>query len=506
MKRLHFLTLSILTILIPMQNFAQQKSYKRGVSYNIPYDQDIAALSDGISWFYNWDSTPKNSTNNAIEENGIDFLPMAWNGDYNEAAIRNYLKTHPNVKYLLGFNEPNFVNQANMTPKQAAAKWKDLEKIADNFGLKLVGPAVNYSPDAPYYDPINYLDDFFKECPNCRVDYIAVHCYMPYPSALMWYIGRFKKYGKPIWLTEFCAWDNFWEIEGNPEENQLEYMVNALNYLENDKDVYRYAWFIPRTDENDKWPFMQLLEDNKPGKLTKLGEVFVNMSSQDKSHYFNVSSQIPAEHYTSTNIADIPDSDHWESSILLEPTNDQSGKLNICDFRDNRWVEYNINVPENAGDCKLQLRVSCESDAICKVSVDGNEKPDLTIKSTNEFSNWQTQEYPFSITPGKHTIRLKITSGNIKLNWLNLLSPNHSSISKNKIADISIYPNPATDILNISGEQTPTLVTVYNPQGKKLISKPKTKELDINNLVSGMYFVKIDIEDGSNKTLSLLKK
>ncbi len=44
------------------------------------------------------------------------------------------------------------------------------------------------------------------------------------------------------------------------------------------------------------------------------------------------------------NIADVPNSDEWESSISLEPTSDESGDLNIWDFKENRWVEYNIDV------------------------------------------------------------------------------------------------------------------------------------------------------------------
>ena len=48
------------------------------------------------------------------------------------------------MKYLLGFNEPNFKNQANMTPAQAVEVWPRLEAIAEEFGLGLVGLAVNY--------------------------------------------------------------------------------------------------------------------------------------------------------------------------------------------------------------------------------------------------------------------------------------------------------------------------------------------------------------------------
>ena len=78
----------------------------------------------------------------------MDYVPMTWNGGFDENKIRQYFTDHPGAKYLLGFNEPNFKAQANMTPKQAAEIWPRLEKIAEDFDLELVGPALNYSPDA----------------------------------------------------------------------------------------------------------------------------------------------------------------------------------------------------------------------------------------------------------------------------------------------------------------------------------------------------------------------
>lgn len=61
-----------------------------------------------------------------------------------------YLTAHPGVEYLLGFNEPNIAWTAggsSMTPQQAADAWPRLEKIADDYGLKLVAPALNFSGD-----------------------------------------------------------------------------------------------------------------------------------------------------------------------------------------------------------------------------------------------------------------------------------------------------------------------------------------------------------------------
>lgn len=254
--------------------FPQTRSPKRGLGYGENSPQDLLALSKGVAWYYNWYHQPEASVINVYQNYNIDYVPMAWNGAFNKQAMHDFLSTHPGVKYILGFNEPNFVDQAKLTPSQAAALWPDIEALADEFDLEIVSPAVNYCGNCVsengtvYTDPVKYLDDFFAACKDCRVDHIAIHCYMANVSALQWYVGQFKKYGKPIWLTEFAAW------EGQPTlDEQKRFMIDAVGYLETDPDVFRYAWFTGRFD--NKSPFIGLLQ--QPGVLTQLGDIYVNL-------------------------------------------------------------------------------------------------------------------------------------------------------------------------------------------------------------------------------------
>ena len=102
---------------------AQTRSPKRGVGFNFTNDADLQALQPGTSWFYNWGTTPNNVVNTYNSVYGYEFCPMAWNGGYKASDIRTYVQAHPDCKYILAFNEPNFNSQANMTPQQAAAAW-----------------------------------------------------------------------------------------------------------------------------------------------------------------------------------------------------------------------------------------------------------------------------------------------------------------------------------------------------------------------------------------------
>ena len=130
------------------------RSAKRGVSENgFNHVEEIDALSPGAGWFYNW----ANLLNSYIADvvgpgTDMEFVPMIWSANFNEQALRNYLTEHPGVKYLLGYNEPNFRNQANMTPDSAARLWPIVEQIARDFDNRSL---LNAVADASTPDELN---------------------------------------------------------------------------------------------------------------------------------------------------------------------------------------------------------------------------------------------------------------------------------------------------------------------------------------------------------------
>ena len=130
--------LALTTLLLGLSAATSAKSPKRGACWderNLPLGgQHATQLSPGVSWVYNWGPDAANST---IFDENFRFEPMAWNGAYSAARIRAWLDAHPESRYLLGFNEPNFYDQARMTPAEAAAAWPALESIAAEYGVKL---------------------------------------------------------------------------------------------------------------------------------------------------------------------------------------------------------------------------------------------------------------------------------------------------------------------------------------------------------------------------------
>lgn len=248
-------------------------SCKRGIAYGHHTDADLAALSPAVAWWYNWANVPdQDQRDGSYRALGVEYVPMIWGGNFN---VQNVIAAIPaDATTLLGFNEPNFGSQANLSAAQAAARWPDVESVADALDLLLVSPAVNYcGGDCRDTNPFDYLDDFFAACNGCRVDRVAFHVYVGCNAnggnKAQWLIDHVENYkqrfSQPLWLTEFACDDaaNF--------DQQIAFLRDAVAYLENEPRIERYSWFSGRFQGI---PFVDLLGTD--GQLTPLGQAYVN--------------------------------------------------------------------------------------------------------------------------------------------------------------------------------------------------------------------------------------
>jgi hypothetical protein len=237
---------------------------KRGIAW-ASSSLNHPAVNDTLTWWYSWGLSVQSVGA------GLEFVPMVWGGGQNADDINERIRD--DAKFLLGFNEPNFFEQANLSAQQAASNWPALQAAAQQHGLGLVSPAVNYCGNVqagtgPCHDvhPVSYLDDFFAACQGCQVDYVAVHWYNCDGESLNSYLDLFAKYGKPLWVTELaCAYGGDTSVAG-----QERYMREAVPILEARTDVYRYSWF-----SGDPIPNARLL--NADGSPTALGQVYLSL-------------------------------------------------------------------------------------------------------------------------------------------------------------------------------------------------------------------------------------
>ena len=385
------------------------KSAKRGVAFSFTQVTDLPLMSPYISWDYNWGNTPSNDAAMWFDANEMDFCPMCWNGNYSTDKIRAFVAAHPNTKYLLAFNEPNLTDQANMTPSKAAELWPPVVALAKELNLKLVSPAMNYGTLAGYSDPIKWLDEFFAQ-PNVDINdiyAISIHCYMSSASAVQGYVEKFEKYNKPIWMTEFCAWD---PVPGSVT-TQMDYMCAVLNYLEANPKVERYAWFIPRSGNKvDSPPYMQLLTHDYPADLTDLGKMYCWFSPMDKSVWLRANRPILASEYVAVANNAMPLRPSTDTEVLQQV----GGKgLMITNFAAGQEIDYQLYLP--AGSKEITLRYCGYSNSICEVLVDGVSQNYIDMPRNGSSTEWIVAKAPLSISEGKHTVTLKLFSGSCYL-------------------------------------------------------------------------------------------
>ncbi|KAF9696788.1 hypothetical protein EKO04_005534 [Ascochyta lentis] len=236
---------------------------KRGLAYN---DGELcASFGSNFGFAYNWAQTESKDV-------GAPFIPMMHkvSDSTAEAWLANVDKAvKAGSKAVMGFNEPDIAEQANLTPEAACTAWKEyMNPIASSHpDVTILGPSVSNSGTTG--QGLSWLSSFHEGCPDAIVHATNIHFYDIYDSAT---IDRFKaqvekaaaNYGKPVWITEFGL---------NPgsasEEQAASFLKEAMAYLESDSKVHGYAWFMVGTGEN------QL---NSASGLSAVGQIYAGSS------------------------------------------------------------------------------------------------------------------------------------------------------------------------------------------------------------------------------------
>ena len=81
------------------------------------------------------------------------------------------------------------------------------------------------------------------------------------------------------------------------------------------------------------------------------------------------------------------------------------------------------------------------------------------------------------------------------------------SNSKISISDVSLYPNPAKDFVNISAAEKIDFISIYDLTGRVVLKSEPNKEnfnLNVTDLSKGVYLVKLNAGD-KESTVKLIK-
>jgi PKD repeat protein len=372
-----------------------QVSPKRGMAYGHHSQADLDKVAEGISWWYNWSSTPDDAIKNYYSSLGVEFVPMMWNDNY---TVANAIAQIPaGAKYLLAFNEPNFNVESNMTPAQAAAAWPKIEQIAAARNLQIVSAAAAYCGGsvciAGYTDPVKWHDDFFAACPACKVDYIAFHNYESTVGGLTALVGNMKKYNRPIWVTEFAYWDN------DTEANKITYLQNAVSAFENDPDIFRYSWFTGRSTPN---PSVSLL--GADGLLKPLGTAYINAAYGPQNI---IPGKIEVEKM------------YRRRGTGFQTTTDAGGGQNVGFTDAGTWNEYLVNI-STTGSYTFRFRVASNvSTGKFNILLDDQVvKNNVSIASTGGWQTWTNYDVNgVVLSSGQHLVKFVFTDTGTNMNY-----------------------------------------------------------------------------------------
>ncbi|KAJ9467627.1 hypothetical protein DIPPA_06123 [Diplonema papillatum] len=382
------------------------RSGKRGVAFSFKSSaDDLKALASGSTWWYNWGTEADGEVEELQGAYGAEYLPMAWDESFDDAKVIAYLERNPQVKYLLAFNEPNFKDQASMTPSESAREWPRLEVIAKRFNLQIVGVALNYCGNCvtengtTYTNPFTYLDDFFAACPNCQVDALAVHAYMPNYAGVKSYVEQFyTKYNLPVWITEFCAWETTTTLE-----QQKTFLVQTTDYFEQAEHVARYAWFIGRSDGH---PYNTLLNPDVYGAASELGSIYVNLPIHGNSSVHTLPKKLQAEDYAEV------------SKAVVQLTKDAEGLLEM-NAEAEGVLDYNVksaNVTYN-----VTIRYSSETNTQLQLKLNGTLNTEVILPATGASTS-ASVETTMHVESGNHKLNVWL-SAPATVNWLHFVDP-----------------------------------------------------------------------------------
>ena len=226
-------------------------SGKRGLAYNPSSgDLNIWTSYSEITWGYNWADTPQGLPSK------FQYVPTLWgtasvhSGNWDSAVKAATSGSGPN--YLMSFNEPDNVGQANMDVGSAVAAFNQYMKPYASGNVLLGSPSVINAAgtnSAGIPQGLDWLSPFLKQCTGCPISFVPVHWYgcqnncplasdvsdfqSHVQSAIEAAVNPATGEQVPVWVTEF---QSFTDPGG--------FLGEVLPWLDGHSGVARYAYFM----------------------------------------------------------------------------------------------------------------------------------------------------------------------------------------------------------------------------------------------------------------------
>jgi hypothetical protein len=440
---------------------APVQSRKRGIAVNSMSAADFEAVAPGVSWYYNWGTTPLTMPGDV----SMGFIPMAWNGASGfQTTLSSYLAAGNKPWRVFALNEPNLSGQAFMTPSNSAVTFEQVKAICDPYNIPVIAPhmaigsAVNQSITA--YDPLQgsnvtytfqepFLNAFLYYCGSAPPAGMSTHSYGGY-GEITWITGTMHTDfpTQTVWLTEFDA------NGATSDAAVLATLIPAVDYCERTPWIEGYSWFMSRISGD---PHNSLLGSS--GVLTAAGQAYVQMPVHDTNIYYRIPGRLQSERYVTM------------TNMNIAPTTDTNGLADMILAAAGASMDYNIQV-DSAGSYSLNFRVAGATGQI-NVYEGGTLLGAVNVTQTG----WSTVSTTIALSAGTQTLHVVLLAAKAqRLNWMEFQATNQPPVLA-AISDQTILAGRTLLVTNSASDadippQTLTF-SLFNP--------PAGASIDINS-------------------------
>ncbi|MBN2485784.1 MAG: carbohydrate-binding protein [Bacteroidales bacterium] len=209
------------------------------------------------------------------------------------------------------------------------------------------------------------------------------------------------------------------------------------------------------------------------------------------------------------------EAENYTSMSGIQTENCSEGTLNVGWIDANDWMSYNVNLPYT-GTYTVKYRVaSPNTTGTMVLSKNGSDIHSRTVPSTGGWQNWTTLSQNVNLTSGQQSLALFARTGGYNINWWSIewgangtkAANDDDFIIEQNVNNISFYPNPATDVLNVSVGEGQANFQIYDLNGKLLLGQDVegNETIDISSLKQGVYIIKATNSNGQ-KVERLIKE
>lgn len=219
---------------------------KRGLGW--PWDEPSAdfklyepyAATGKISWLFNWEVWIPDSV-----PSGMEWVPCVRKAENARDQLDPFLtdivhNRRIHTTALLGFNEPEMHEQANLGVEAAVQLWKEkVLPVKRKFGLRLGSPGMTSDVSKSKA----WLSSFLAHLKGQdEIDFVVVHWYgLHFADMRAFLEDMHQTYRLPLWVNEFAC-----SKMGNGEASVGDveaFMKEALPWLDACPWIERYAAF-----------------------------------------------------------------------------------------------------------------------------------------------------------------------------------------------------------------------------------------------------------------------